>query len=137
MCGYSASAISSASNRVIVGFWNAAGKVTSRGGTRVGFAVGRVISGGIGSAGPPASDGSLSNDDQSVLKFAAAAAFASAKLVVDGFSNEFFVKENSVAADATAKQIAIARQVTSTILQMFIAPSIFPLRNHALLVLES
>jgi hypothetical protein len=35
------------------------------------------------------------------------------------------------------KQIAIARQVTSTILQMFIAPSIFPLRNHALLVLES
>jgi len=118
-----------------VGFWNAAGKVTSRVGTQVGFAVGRVISDGIGSAGLPASDGSLSNVDQSVLKFAAAAAFASAKLVC--LSNDVLVKGDSVAADAMVTQIAIARQMMSAILQMFITPSIFPLRNHALLVLES
>jgi len=103
-----ASIISSTSHLVMTGR-RMAGKVACGVGTRVGITVGRVISGGIGSTGPPASDGTLSNDVQSVLKFAAAAAFASAKLVC--LSNEVLVKGDSVAADAMVKQIAIARQV--------------------------
>ena len=44
-----------------------------------------------------------------------AEAFASANAVAEDLSNELFVKGDSIAADAVAKQIAITRQVLRTI----------------------
>jgi hypothetical protein len=95
------------------------GSGTWKVGAGSGLNAGRVISGMVGFSGTSGftigSGGLNAGLSKSVFIFSMAEAFASVNAIAEDLSNELFVKGDSIAADAVAKQIAIARQVLRTI----------------------
>ena len=66
-----------------------------------------------------------------------AEAFASANPAAEDLSDELFVKEKSIAADAVAKQIAITRQVLRIIFHFFTTLSISSRNSGHFYVVET